>query len=112
MKALLSEGDRLMYMQDSVENSGNSVCILNTDTRSRATVKLNSTDVNDPPTVDTNLLSQQEEVDRMVMCYKREREYHEALRGLGFNITEVQPGFELPLEEAVCSGMSCCGVLL
>jgi hypothetical protein len=76
-------------------------CGINPDKRSRATVKLSSTDVRDPPIVDTNFLAQQEEVDRMVLCIQKEKLYWEELRGLGFNITELLPGEGVDLEEAV-----------
>jgi hypothetical protein len=107
-------------MQPGAEAGGGCGCVLNTDKRSRATVKLNSTDVRDPPSVDTNLLAQQEEVDRLVMCIERERLYWEELRGLGFNITEDEPGEGLDLEAAVrwslyCSWLYCvvlCWVVL
>jgi hypothetical protein len=69
-------------------------------------VKLNSTDVRDPPSVDTNMLAQQEEVDRMVMCIEKEKLYWEELRGLGFNISELLPGEGLDLEEAVRSNIA------
>ena len=85
----------------AVDNLAIGACFSNTDPRSRATVKLNSTDINDPPAVDTNLLAQQDEVDRMVMCLEREREFLAALDDLGFNTTEVAPGLETPLEVAV-----------
>jgi hypothetical protein len=75
----------------------------NPDKTSRATVKLNSTDVRDPPSVDTNLLAQQAEVDRMVMCFEKEKLYWEELRGLGFNITEILPGAGVDLQAAVRS---------
>ena len=64
-------------------------------------MKLNSTDINDPPTVDSNLLAQQEEVDRVVMCLEREREFFAALDDLGFNTTELSPGFQQPLDVSV-----------
>jgi hypothetical protein len=92
------------YMQLSIEAGGGCRCALNPDKRSRATVKLNSTDVRVPPSVDTNMLAQQEEVDRMV-CIERERLYWEELRELGFNITETLPGEDVDLQAAV--SMSC-----
>lgn len=66
-------------------------------------MKLNSTDVFDPPTVDTNLIALQEELERMVMCVEREREFQDQLRELGFNITEVMPGtnLDMPLIDVV-----------
>jgi hypothetical protein len=85
---------------------GSCGCVINPDKRSRATVKLNSTNVRDPPSVDTNLLAQQEEVDRMVMCIEKERLYWEELRGLRFNITEILPGEGLDLQAAV--RLPCC----
>jgi hypothetical protein len=88
-------------MQPGPAAGGGGGCVINPDKRSRATVKLNSTDVRDPPIVDTNLLTQKEEVDRMVMCIQTERLYWEELRGLGFNITEFLPGEGLDLEQAV-----------
>jgi hypothetical protein len=88
-------------MQPGPEATGGGSCIINPDKRSRATVKLNSTDVRDPPSVDTNMLAQEEEVERMVMCLEKERLYYEGLRGLGFNITESLPGEGVDLKEAV-----------
>jgi hypothetical protein len=88
-------------MQPGPATLGGCACVINPDKRSRATVKLNSNDVRDPPSVHTNLLAQQEEVDRMVMCIEKERQYWEELRGLGFNITEAFPGEVLDLERAV-----------
>jgi hypothetical protein len=88
-------------MQPGAVAGGSCGCVINPDKRSRATVKLNSTDVRAPPIVDTNLLAQQEEVDRMVMCIQKEKLYWEELRGLGFNITEDKPGQGLDLEAAV-----------
>jgi hypothetical protein len=88
-------------MQPGAVAGGGGGCVINPDKRSRATVKLNSTDVRAPPSVDTNLLAQQVEVDRMVMCIEKERLYWEELRELGFNITEDKPGEGLDLEAAV-----------
>jgi hypothetical protein len=90
-------------MQPGAPAGGGCGCAINPDKRSRATVKLNSTDVREPPSVDTNMLAQQEEVDRMVMCIEKEKLYWEELRGLGFNITEFLPGEGLNLEQAVRS---------
>jgi hypothetical protein len=95
-------------MQPGAVAGGSCGCVINPDKRSRATVKLNSTDVRDPPTVDTNLLAQQEEVDRMVMCIEKERLYWEELRELGFNITEFLPGEGLDLQAAV--RLPCCTI--
>ena len=88
-------------MQSMDENQAVGSCIINPDPRSRATVRLSSTDINDPPTVDTNLLAMPEEVERMVMCFEREREFGDALDSLGFNLTEVLPGFATSLEDSV-----------
>jgi hypothetical protein len=93
------------HIQLSIEAGGGCRCALNPDKRSRATVKLNSTDVRDPPSVDTNMLAQQEEVDRMVLCIERERLYWEELRELGFTITETVPGEGVDLQAAV--SLSC-----
>jgi hypothetical protein len=98
----------ISVLQPGAVAGGGGGCVINTDKRSRATVKLNSTDVRDPPSVDTNLLAQQEEVDRMVMCIEKERLYWEELRGLGFNITEDTPGEGLDLEAAVRSHCVVC----
>jgi hypothetical protein len=73
----------------------------NPDKISRATVKLNSLNVRDPPRVNTNLMTQQAEVDRMAMCFEREKLIWEELRGLGFNITEILPGEGVDLYAAV-----------
>ena len=71
-------------------------------------MKLNSTDINDPPAVDTNLLAQQDEVDRVLMCLEREREFFAALDDLGFNTTELEPGFETTPEVAVRTVFTLC----
>jgi hypothetical protein len=88
-------------VQFEPDTTGTTLCLLNTDNSTRATVKLNSTNINDPPSVSTNLIALQEELDRMVMCVERERQVQVELRGLGINITESRPGFQLPLVEAV-----------
>jgi hypothetical protein len=90
-------------MQPDLEAGGACACMNNPAKASRATVKLNSLNVRDPPSVDTNLLAQQEEVERMVMCLEREKLYWEKLREIGFNITEILPGEGVDLQAAVCS---------
>ena len=90
-----------LCVQATDENTVQASCALNTDPRSRATVRLSSTDINDPPTVDTNIMAQSEELERMVLCFERDRAFGVALESLGFNLTEVLPGSETSLEDAV-----------
>lgn len=82
------------------ENFGITACDLNPNTKSRATISLNSTDVFAHPVVSTNLLSQPEELERMVLCCEREREVYVGLQEQGFNISELLPGDDMPLKES------------
>jgi hypothetical protein len=88
-------------MQPTPEAGGACACMNNPDKMSRATVKLNSLNVRNPPRVDTNLMTQQAEVERMAMCLEREKLFWEELRGFGFNITEILPGEGLDVHAAV-----------
>ena len=72
-------------------------------------MKLNSTDINDPPAVDTNILKQQDDVDRVVMCLERERQFFAALDDLGVNTTEMTPGLETTPEVVVRTVYTVCG---
>jgi hypothetical protein len=88
-------------MQPGNAAGGNCACLINPAKRSHAKVKLKSTNVRDPPSVDIKLLAQNSEVDHMVVCIEKERLYWERLRGLGFNIIEFLPSEGLDLHTAV-----------